>query len=145
MRKRPPQTILASPNNDRQDAGPTNSRAPYSRRGGGGAPVCHSLGGHAGPIPHDNNRPAGTPVATKARRATAGRPYSSVVWCHCDPVEKRGKQSPRFGDCSVVSLLAMTQDAASHLRVFCGGRGNRFFAKKGFPHALSPSLSRSPA
>ncbi len=32
--------------------------------------------------------------------------------CHCDPVEKRGKQSPCFGDCFPaergISLLAMT-------------------------------------
>jgi hypothetical protein len=53
----------------------------------------------------------------------AGRPYSSVVWCHCDPVEKRGKQSPKFGDCFVVSLLAMIPRPAGLPPAIVGAHG----------------------
>ena len=47
--------------------------------------TTHNRSGEPCPIigrskrrPYNVNRPAGTPAATKARRATAGRPYSSV-------------------------------------------------------------------
>ena len=48
----------------------------------------------------------------------------------------------------IVILRADTQvrpcknafSTASHLGVFCGGCGNRFFAKKGFPYLPSSSL-----
>ena len=44
----------------------------------------------------------------------------------------------RLGGPPVAPTLAPSP-TASQIGVFCGGHGNRFFAKKGFPHCLLPS------
>jgi hypothetical protein len=72
-----------------------------------------------------DNRPARRPVATNTQIPLY------------PPLEKGEGRTVR-----TVPLYVSVGGSASHVRVFCGGRGNRFFAKKGFPHSF-PSVRRS--